>query len=197
MSGFVSHKNHGRSSHVDSGYRKTWRAAWPVFEEFQRLLVVGHRSGTAGSVRAGLPSGAGRKQAEAIALDQKMAPRNAATFPRIDCLEQRGNARPLPQIVAGDYGKPNSMGCVEETGTTSIPVRGWHRWHPLQIRTHCKFQTFGCWPCSTNIPHRHGSCGRRWRPWQGCRNFVATRHRNYTTPRGKQLTALMVKSPNP
>jgi SRSO17 transposase len=65
----------------------------------------------------GLLSSVQRKNAEAIALDQQVAPRTLQRF--LECLvwcEQRLRDR-CQQIVAREHAHPEAIGCIDETGT--------------------------------------------------------------------------------
>lgn len=66
----------------------------------------------------GLLSDVQRKNVEAIALDQKVAPRTLQRFlESIVWDEQRLRDR-CQQIVAKEHASPEAIGCIDETGTT-------------------------------------------------------------------------------
>lgn len=65
----------------------------------------------------GLLSDVQRKNAEAIALDQDVAPRTLQRF--LECIvwdEQKLRDR-CQQIVASEHASPEAIGCIDETGT--------------------------------------------------------------------------------
>ncbi len=65
----------------------------------------------------GLLSGVQRKNAEAIALDQNVAPRTLQRFlESIVWDEQRLRDR-CQQIIASEHASPGAIGCIDETGT--------------------------------------------------------------------------------
>ena len=66
----------------------------------------------------GLLSGVGRKNAEAIALDQDVAPRTLQRFLESIVWDERRMRDRCQQIVARDHADPDAIGCVDETGTT-------------------------------------------------------------------------------
>lgn len=66
----------------------------------------------------GLLSRVGRKNAEAIALDQDVAPRTLQRFLESIAWEEDKIRDRCQQIVARDHADPNAIGCVDETGTT-------------------------------------------------------------------------------
>jgi SRSO17 transposase len=66
----------------------------------------------------GLLSGVGRKNAEAIALDQDVAPRTLQRFLESIVWDEEKMRDRCQQIVARDHADPDAIGCVDETGTT-------------------------------------------------------------------------------
>jgi SRSO17 transposase len=66
----------------------------------------------------GLLSGVGRKNAEAIALDQDVAPRTLQRFLGSIVWDDEKLRDRCQQIVANDHADPHAIGCVDETGTT-------------------------------------------------------------------------------
>ena len=66
----------------------------------------------------GLLSGVGRKNAEAIALDQDVAPRTLQRFLESIVWDEEKMRDRCQQIVARDHADPEAIGCVDETGTT-------------------------------------------------------------------------------
>ena len=68
------------------------------------------------SVR-GLLSGVQRKNAEAIALDQKVAPRTLQRFLESLVWDEQMLRDRCQQIVAAEHAHPDAIGCIDETGT--------------------------------------------------------------------------------
>jgi SRSO17 transposase len=66
----------------------------------------------------GLLSGVQRKNAEAIALDQNVAPRTLQRF--LECIvwDEQKLRDHCQRIVASEHASPKAIGCIDETGTT-------------------------------------------------------------------------------
>jgi SRSO17 transposase len=65
----------------------------------------------------GLLSDVQRKNAEAIALDQNMAPRTLQRFLESIVWDEQMLRDRCQQIVATEHGHPDAIGCIDETGT--------------------------------------------------------------------------------
>jgi SRSO17 transposase len=65
----------------------------------------------------GLLSGVQRKNAEAIALDQKVAPRTLQRFLESIVWDEQKLRDRCQQIVATEHASPEAIGCIDETGT--------------------------------------------------------------------------------
>lgn len=65
----------------------------------------------------GLLSNVQRKNAEAIALDQKVAPRTLQRFLESIVWDEEKLRDCCQDIVATEYAHPDAIGCVDETGT--------------------------------------------------------------------------------
>ena len=65
----------------------------------------------------GLLSGVQRKNAEAIALDQNVAPRTLQRFLESIAWDEQMLRDQCQQIVASEHAHPDAIGCVDETGT--------------------------------------------------------------------------------
>jgi SRSO17 transposase len=65
----------------------------------------------------GLLSNVQRKNVEAIALDQNVAPRTLQRFLESIVWEEQKLRDRCQQIVATDHASPQAIGCIDETGT--------------------------------------------------------------------------------
>jgi SRSO17 transposase len=65
----------------------------------------------------GLLSGVQRQNAEAIALDQRVAPRTLQRFLESIVWDEEQLRDRCQQIVAAEHAHPDAIGCVDETGT--------------------------------------------------------------------------------
>ena len=65
----------------------------------------------------GLLSDVQRKNAEAIALDQKVAPRTLQRFLESIVWDEQKLRDRCQQIVATEHASPEAIGCIDETGT--------------------------------------------------------------------------------
>jgi SRSO17 transposase len=65
----------------------------------------------------GLLSGVQRKNAEAIALEQRVAPRTLQRFLESIVWDEEQLRDRCQQIVAAEHAHPDAIGCVDETGT--------------------------------------------------------------------------------
>lgn len=65
----------------------------------------------------GLLSGVQRKNAEAIALDQNVAPRTLQRFLESIVWDEQMLRDRSQQIVATEHASPEAIGCIDETGT--------------------------------------------------------------------------------
>ncbi len=65
----------------------------------------------------GLMSGVQRKNAEAIALDQNVAPRTLQRFLESIAWDEELLRDRCRQIVATEHAHPDAIGCIDETGT--------------------------------------------------------------------------------
>lgn len=66
----------------------------------------------------GLMSGVQRKNVEAMALDQKVAPRTLQRLLDSIVWDQAMLRNQCQQIVAVEHADPEAIGCIDETGTT-------------------------------------------------------------------------------
>ena len=66
----------------------------------------------------GLLSDVQRKNAEAIALDQNVAPRTLQRFLESVVWDEQKVRNRCQQIVATEHASPEAIGCIDETGTT-------------------------------------------------------------------------------
>jgi SRSO17 transposase len=66
----------------------------------------------------GLLSDVQRKNAEAIALDQKVVPRTLQRFLESIAWDEQLLRDRCQQIVAAEHAHPDAIGCIDETGTT-------------------------------------------------------------------------------
>lgn len=66
----------------------------------------------------GLLSDVQRKNAEAIALDQNVAPRTLQRFLESIVWDEQMLRDRCQQIVAAEHAHPDAIGCIDETGTT-------------------------------------------------------------------------------
>lgn len=66
----------------------------------------------------GLLSDVQRKNAEAIALDQNVAPRTLQRFLESIVWDEQILRDRCQQIVATEHANPDAIGCIDETGTT-------------------------------------------------------------------------------
>lgn len=65
----------------------------------------------------GLLSDVQRKNAEAIALDQRVAPRTLQRFLESIVWDEQLLRDRCQQLVANDHASPEAIGCIDETGT--------------------------------------------------------------------------------
>ena len=65
----------------------------------------------------GLLSGVQRKNAEAIALDQSIAPRTLQRFLESIVWDEHKLRDHCQQIIATEHANPDAIGCIDETGT--------------------------------------------------------------------------------
>ncbi|MCC7474290.1 MAG: transposase [Pirellulales bacterium] len=65
----------------------------------------------------GLLSGVQRKNAEAIALDQNVAPRTLQRFLESIVWDEHKLRHRCQQLVATEHARPEAIGCIDETGT--------------------------------------------------------------------------------
>ena len=65
----------------------------------------------------GLLSSVQRKNAEAIALQQGVAPRTLQRFLESIVWDEQGLRDRCQQIVATEHASPDAIGCIDETGT--------------------------------------------------------------------------------
>ena len=66
----------------------------------------------------GLLSDVQRKNAEAIALDQNVAPRTLQRFLESIVWDEQSLRDRCQQLVAAEHADPEAIGCIDETGTT-------------------------------------------------------------------------------
>jgi len=112
----VSHGNHGRPSHGCQGYRKTRKNACPVSGSFAPCFVrIQGRSLLSTYVQGLLPD-VQRKNVEAIALNQKVAPRTLQRFLESIVWDEQKLRDQCQRIVATEHAHPDAIGCVDETG---------------------------------------------------------------------------------
>jgi SRSO17 transposase len=65
----------------------------------------------------GLLSDVQRKNVEAIALDQRVAPRTLQRFLESIIWDEQGLRDRCQQFIATDHAHPEAIGCIDETGT--------------------------------------------------------------------------------
>jgi SRSO17 transposase len=68
----------------------------------------------------GLLSDVPRKNVEAIALDQNVAPRTLQRFLESIVWDEEKLRDRCQQIVATDHASPEAIGCIDETGTAKM-----------------------------------------------------------------------------
>ena len=113
----VSRGNHGRSSHVDTRYRKSPRIARPISAFLRGLFRTFFRAGVTGALCAGPALGCAAQNVEAMALAQDVAPRTLQRFLESIVWDEAKLRDRCQQLVASQHADPHAIGCVAESGT--------------------------------------------------------------------------------
>ena len=105
------------SSHDGAGSREAGPHAGSVFKVVCKLLYSSIRASVAGFYVRGLLSDVQRKNAEAMALDQNVAPRTLRRFLESIVWDEQKLRDRCQQMIASEHADEEAIGCVDETGT--------------------------------------------------------------------------------